>query len=32
MYKKDTNLKDTHGFEITEHDITFKGTCLECNR
>ncbi|NLK35881.1 MAG: transcriptional repressor [Gracilibacteraceae bacterium] len=24
------NIKDTHGFEITGHDIFFKGTCLGC--
>lgn len=24
------NIKDTHGFEITGHDIFFKGICLEC--
>lgn len=23
-------IKDTHGFEITGHDIFFKGTCQEC--
>ena len=26
------NIKDTHGFEITGHDVIFKGICLECNR
>jgi len=26
------NIKDTYGFEITGHDVIFKGTCLECNR
>ena len=25
------NIKDTHRFEITGHDIIFKGICLECN-
>ena len=24
------NIKDTRGFEITGHDIIFKGTCLDC--
>jgi len=24
------NIKDTHGFEITGHDIIFKGTCTSC--
>lgn len=24
------NIKDTHGFEITGHDVFFKGICLEC--
>jgi len=24
------NIKDAHGFEITGHDIFFKGTCLGC--
>lgn len=24
------NIKDTHGFEITGHDIIFKGTCSAC--
>ena len=28
----DKNIKDTHGFEITGHDVIFKGTCLECNQ
>ncbi|MDR1569745.1 MAG: transcriptional repressor [Oscillospiraceae bacterium] len=23
-------IKDTHGFEFAEHDIVFKGICLEC--
>ena len=27
----DKNIKDTHGFEITGHDVIFKGICLECN-
>ncbi len=26
------NIKDTHGFEITGHDLIFKGVCLECNK
>ncbi len=26
------NIKDTHGFEITGHDIFFKGICQECNK
>lgn len=26
------NIKDTHRFEITGHDIIFKGICLECNK
>ena len=26
------NIKDTHGFEITGHDVIFKGICLQCNR
>lgn len=25
------NIKDTHGFEFTGHDLIFKGICLECN-
>ncbi len=24
------SIKDTHGFEISGHDIVFKGICLEC--
>ncbi len=24
-------IKDTHGFKFTDHDIIFKGICLECN-
>lgn len=24
------NIKDTHGFEISGHDVIFKGICLEC--
>lgn len=24
------NIKDTCGFELTGHDIIFKGICLEC--
>ena len=28
----DKNIKDTHGFKITSHDVIFKGTCLECNK
>lgn len=24
------SIKDTHGFEFTDHDIIFKGICLEC--
>lgn len=26
------NIKDTHGFEFTGHDIIFKGICPDCNR
>lgn len=26
------NIKDTHGFEFTGHDLIFKGICIECNR
>lgn len=26
------NIKDTHGFEFSGHDIIFKGTCMECNK
>ncbi len=26
------NIKDTHGFLFTGHDIFFKGICLECNK
>lgn len=26
------NIKDTYGFEITGHDVIFKGVCLECNK
>jgi Fe2+ or Zn2+ uptake regulation protein len=26
------NIRDTHGFEISGHDIIFKGTCPECNQ
>lgn len=25
------NIKNTHGFEFIEHDLIFKGICLECN-
>lgn len=25
------NIKDTHGFKLTGHDVMFKGICLECN-
>lgn len=25
------NIKDTHGFEFTGHDLIFKGICQECN-
>jgi Fe2+ or Zn2+ uptake regulation protein len=25
-------IKDTHGFEITGHDVIFKGICPECNK
>lgn len=24
------NIKDTHGFEFTGHDVMFKGICPEC--
>lgn len=24
------NIKDTHGFEFTSHDIIFKGICHKC--
>ena len=24
------NIKDTHGFEITGHDLIFKGICPDC--
>ena len=24
-------IKNTHGFEFIEHDLIFKGICLECN-
>jgi len=24
------NIKDTHGFEFSGHDLVFKGTCFEC--
>lgn len=27
----ETNIKDTHGFKFTGHDIIFKGICPECN-
>ena len=26
------NIKDTHGFAFTSHDIIFKGICLECKK
>lgn len=26
------NIQDTHGFEISGHDIIFKGICPECHR
>lgn len=26
------NIRDTHGFQFTGHDIVFKGICRECNR
>lgn len=26
------NIKDTHGFEFTGHDIMFKGICPECRQ
>lgn len=25
------NIKDTHGFNFTGHDLIFKGTCIECS-
>ena len=25
------NIKETHGFKFTGHDVIFKGTCRECN-
>jgi Fur family ferric uptake transcriptional regulator/Fur family peroxide stress response transcriptional regulator len=25
------SIKDTRGFAFTDHDIIFKGICLECN-
>ena len=25
------NIKNTYGFEFIEHDLIFKGICLECN-
>ena len=25
------NIKNTHGFDFIEHDLIFKGICLECN-
>jgi len=25
------NIKNTHGLEFIEHDLIFKGICLECN-
>lgn len=27
----ENNIKETHGFEFTGHDITFKGICTICN-
>ncbi len=32
MADLEKNIKDTHGFEITGHDVVFKGTCPDCNR
>lgn len=32
MADLDKKIKDTHGFEITGHDVIFKGICLECNK
>ena len=26
------NIKDAHGFEISGHDIIFKGTCPDCKK
>ncbi|MHB8127846.1 MAG: Fur family transcriptional regulator [Mobilitalea sp.] len=26
------NIRDTHGFKYTGHDVIFKGICLECNK
>ena len=25
------NIKNTHGFELTGHDVIFRGICRECN-
>jgi len=25
------NIKNTHGFEFTGHDLIFKGICIDCN-
>lgn len=32
MTDLEKNIKDTNGFQITGHDIIFKGTCLACNK
>ena len=26
------NIKDTHGFKFTGHDVIFKGVCRECEK
>ena len=26
------SIKDSHGFDVTGHDITFTGICAECKR
>jgi Fur family ferric uptake transcriptional regulator/Fur family peroxide stress response transcriptional regulator len=30
MADLEKSIRDTHGFEITGHDVIFKGTCSEC--
>lgn len=32
MAELEKNIKDTHGFQFTGHDIIFKGTCPECRQ
>ena len=31
MADLDRNIIETHGFQVTGHDVVFKGICCECN-